>query len=207
MFVLTTAVSDDLFSYSLGQRILRKNSLVSDSVVILFLARMVKEKGLYESLEAFRLLRSRMGNVHLVMAGDGPDLHNAKEYSKSSGLAEIEFVGHIQGPAKIETFLRAHIYLLPTYGEGMPISVLEAMSMGLPVITCPVGGLKDFFENGKMGYLARTHDPVEISNLAETIIRDPSLRHRMSVFNRQYARTHFRASQVARQIEQVYSIL
>lgn len=78
----------------------------------------------------------------------------------------------LQEKKKIETFISHDIYCFPTYGEGMPVSLLEAMAFGFPVVTRPVGGIKDFFENGKHGFLTNSKDPEIFAELIEKFLKN-----------------------------------
>ena len=86
----------------------------------------------------------------------------------------------------------------------MPTSVLEAMAFGMPVVTRPVGGLCDFFENGKMGFLCSGKEPQEIASALESIISNKRKLLEMVQYNNLYAKTHFIAPIVAQNIANFY---
>lgn len=174
---------------------------------ILFLARMEKQKGVYEALETYRILQRTHPFVEMTMAGAGPELDRARGYAKSSGLAEVEFPGHLQGMAKRQAFQNADAYLFPSWAEGLPISLLEAMAQGLPLIACAVGGLPDFFQNGKMGFLAERREPEVLASLLSELITNPLLCSDIAHFNREYAREHFRPTQIAARLEDIYRVV
>ena len=101
--------------------------------------------------------------------------------------------------------MRSHVFILPTYhGEGMPHSVLEAMGFGIPVITRPVGGVIDFFEHGKMGFITESKDPVVLAELIETLVDDAELRREMAIYNFKYTQQRFLSSIVAKRLERIY---
>jgi len=177
----------------------------SSTLNVLFLARVEKEKGIYETLDAFATLKEGMPHARLVIAGDGPELLPAMGYARDRGINGIKFLGFVAGKQKEEVFVRGHVYLFPTYGEGMPNSVLEAMAYGLPVITRPVGGLRDFFEDGRMGYLTESLDPKVFAELVGKLAGDMRLRETMGEYNRHYARERFAASKVAARLENIYA--
>ena len=83
----------------------------------------------------------------------------------------------------------------------MPTVVLEAMAFGLPVFTRKVGGLADFFENGKMGYITDSLDPKDFAEAMIPYLEDIEQTKKVSQYNAKYAKEHFMASSVAKQIE------
>lgn len=204
IYIETTVVPEKVFADANKRGPERGESGTREDFHILFLSRMDVGKGIEETLEAYGILRAKYPKVTLTMAGDGPALQRAKEYATKLGLADVEFPGFLVGEAKRRVFDAADIYLFPSYGEGMPNSVLEAMAYGLPVVTRPVGGLKDFFEDGKMGFLTESLDPDVFAALLERFITDPGMCRRMGEFNRRYAYDHFRASKVAGRLLKIY---
>jgi len=171
---------------------------------ILFLARVEKEKGIYETLETYRLLKEDYPFLSLTVAGDGSQLRSAVRAASSQHLADVSFAGHVEGSAKYQVFRAADAYLFPSYGEGLPISVLEAMAYGLPIVTRAVGGLRDFFQDGVMGFLTESREPEVLASLLSRLICDPSLCSNIGLFNRQYARSQFASSEVAARVNEVY---
>ena len=203
IYLETTAVPNEVFARAR----LRPAGPQGDGagVNILFLSRLEKLKGIYEAIEAFRLVRARYPSATLTVAGDGPELKRAREYVRADGLGGVRFLGWIAGEQKHRAFSDADIYLFPTrWGEGMPLSVLEAMAYGLPVVTRPLGGLADFFENGRMGYTTDSNDPRVFASLLERLIGDPGLRQEMARYNHSFAGQHFAASVVAERLGGIY---
>lgn len=167
---------------------------------ILFLARVEKAKGIYTALDAIKILQKKDKNIKLRIAGIGGELENAKQYAIDNNIA-ADFLGNISGDTLINEFKTANVYILPTHGEGMPTSVLEAMAFGLPVISRPVGGLCDFFENGKMGKLIESLDPQEYADEIDKYLNNPIFAKESSIYNHKYAKKHFLASSVAKAVE------
>jgi glycosyltransferase involved in cell wall biosynthesis len=121
---------------------------VSTRKVILFLGRLIPDKGADLALAAFRHLRLRHPQFELVIAGDGPDAQRLKTLAAdliAEGLVSIP--GALTGAAKLQALSEAAIFILPTaHGEGLPNALLEALAAGcLPVVTC-VGGIADLAE-------------------------------------------------------------
>ena len=206
VFVESTIVDDNLLSeFSIKTKINKLRN--TKKIKILFLARIEKEKGIFETISAFKILQKRGHSVFLTIAGDGTAMQAAAKYLATNNLNKenTKFLGYVSGDKKI-TALKSHIiYCLPTYhGEGMPTSVLEAMAFGMPVVTRPVGGLNDFFENGKMGYLTKKKDPETIANLLEKLVMNKQKMINMAFYNHEYAKKHFLASKAATRIRDLH---
>lgn len=168
---------------------------------ILFLSRIEKAKGVYELVKAFEILHRKYDYLQLTIVGNGSELNALINYTKQEKIEGITFTGALDGQARLEAYKNADLFVFPSYGEGMPTVVLEAMAFGLPIVTRRVGGLCDFFQDEKMGYSTESFDPNEIARLAEKIIENPESGRNMSDFNYIYAEDHFLASKVGKKIE------
>ncbi|OEU78834.1 MAG: hypothetical protein BA873_10395 [Desulfobulbaceae bacterium C00003063] len=208
IFLETTIVDDDAFSDFRRKKYKLSPERFDSGIHILFLSRIQREKGIYETIKAFQVLKRRHPTVSLSIAGDGKELDRVIQYIDRSHIESIEILGYIDGREKTEAFQKADIYLFPTYyGEGMPNSVLEAMAYGLPVITRPVGGIKDFFEDGKMGCLSNSLSPKVIASNIERLIVNPNLVNKIGKYNHEYAKQHFGSSQVIQRIELICELV
>lgn len=176
---------------------------------ILFLSRIEKQKGIYETIDAFDRLLKKGYDLSLSIAGDGDDIYGVKEYLKHKDIPEdrLVFMGVVSGNEKIKSFMEHDIYCFPSHSEGMPNSVLEAMAFGLPVITCPVGGLKDFFQHGKMGFLTEIGNSEQLAQSIEKLVCNKKLIGEIMAFNHGYARKHFLSPGVAKKLIQTYMSL
>jgi len=202
IFVQTTLVDDQLLLDCPEQEVSQKS--IPGRVRILFLSRLDKEKGLPESINAYRVLRERRPDIELIIAGEGPEKRAAEQLVAEKNIEGVRFVGYVEGDAKRSVYLAADIFIFPSYHEGMPNAVLEAMAFGLPIITSPVGGLRDFFENNRMGLMTASRDPAVIADLLGRLVEDSSLREAMGKFNRRYATERFAAPVVASKLMGIY---
>lgn len=198
IYLTTTKVDDEMVSdFDINLRNGRVQS-------ILFLARITKEKGIFIALDTFKLLKNRNYDFVMRIVGDGPELSSAKEYCVNRNIPDVLFLGSLSGKELEEEYKNADIYLFPTFhAEGMPTTVLEAMTFGLPVVTRPIGGICDFFENGKMGTLIDSFEPEDFAKAICSYANSPEYVRKISYLNYSYARTHFMASSVAKNIEDV----
>ena len=158
------------------------------SIKILFLARIEREKGIFEMLEAFQELSKSIKNIELTIAGDGQDFQTIKELVKKEN--NIKVVGEVEGEEKIKLFQESDIYCLPSYSEGLPISVLEALCFGLPVVTTKVGGLKYFFQEGKMGKMVQPKESHELKEALYSLLNNRNLMNKIAKFNFEYGQKH-----------------
>lgn len=193
--VTTTKVDDRLLK---GMTNFQPKTKINN---LLFLARIEKAKGIYIAIDSFKILKEKYPELELTIVGGGSELEAVKDRIEEEKLDDISVTGALSGDALIDQFLKADCYILPTHGEGMPTSVLEAMAFGLPIVTRKVGGLADFFENGKMGYITDSLNPQVFADAIEKLIEAPDLVRNISKYNHEYAINNFMASNVARKIE------
>lgn len=218
--VLAEKFKDYLIRWGMAQPIYTATTKVDDRLIetfdvgirtgqvdtILLLSRIEKYKGVYEAVDTFLLVQKRYPNLKLQIVGDGSELNKLKEYVDKLKLTNVSFAGALSGDALIHQFKSADLYFLPSYhGEGMPTTVLEAMAFGLPIITRPVGGLVDFFENGKMGEMIDSLEAKDFAKSIQHYIEDPTLTKSTSLYNYQYAKMHFYASTVAGKMESLFN--
>jgi glycosyltransferase involved in cell wall biosynthesis len=194
----TTAVAAELvdkFSFAEKQARLRQDSRIS----ILFLARLLHAKGVMETLEAVTTLAKRGLPLRVTIAGDGAARDDVTAFlaKHDPNGRFLTAVGDARGEKKRRLFEEHEIYCFPTYTEGMPNSVLEAMAFGMPVVTSPVGGLCDFFEDGRMGYLVAPRDAHAVGRALEKLVLSPSLRRQIATYNHSYALDRFLAPAAA----------
>lgn len=170
---------------------------------LLFLARIEKYKGIYEALESYKIIKKKIDNVRLFIVGDGSDLENAKSYVKNCGLEGVVFTGYLEGIAKYKILASSYCYILPTYGEGMPLTILEAMAAGLPIIVTNVGAIPEVVENGINGIILNSPSPNLFANAVIRLIQNPELARGMSEKNRVKA-MEYDVSVVAKKLMGIY---
>ena len=168
---------------------------------IMYSGRIEKAKGVYETVDTFSILKSQYKDLTLTFVGDGSELPMLKQYVENKKIKDVRFTGELRGEDFKKEYINADMYLFLSYTEGMPTVVLEAMIFGLPIFTRKVGGLIDFFENGKMGYISSSLDPAVFAEAMKPYIENPAKMRSVSIYNSEYAKTHFVASVVVRKFE------
>ena len=203
IYVEITSISDDLVNGFSFEDVFSKR-MESQRWRLLFLSRILRQKGIYETIDAWALLKDKY-SIDLLIAGDGKDLASVKRYVRDMKLNRVSFYGYVVGKEKDNLFKDAHLYCLPSYTEGMPVSVVEAMAYGLPVVTRWVGRLPEFFRNGEHGFATNSKNPEVLRDLIERLYQDKKLYHEISSNNHTFAKSHFLASEAASRLEKVYA--
>lgn len=133
-----------------------------------FLGELSKRKGITDLLDAFAKAVASSPSITLSVAGSG-DIEGLKAKCKELGIEDkVDFVGWIGAEAKHQLLMESDVVVLPSYAEGLPMSVLEAMSYGKVVITTPVGATEDAIQHNVNGILV---PPGDIDGLASAISR------------------------------------
>jgi len=146
-------------------------------------ARLVAVKDICLLLEAARLVRERVPGLRVTVIGDGPERPRLEALSSQLGLDDAaQFLGEVRpvGPALREM----QVYALTSLSEGVPLSALEAMCMGLPVVATAVGGVPEMLEDGVSGFLVprqkdRGLTAQALADRITTLLTDADLRTRM----------------------------
>jgi len=144
---------------------LEENNDQRATPTVLFLGRISKRKGANELITAMRKVTRQVPDAVLELGGDG-DLDAYRKLA--AGLPNVHFLGWVDDADRTAALARATVYCLPSWNEGLPMSVLEAMSAGLPVVSTPVGGIPEAVENGVTGLLVQ---PGDVEGLTEAICK------------------------------------
>jgi glycosyltransferase involved in cell wall biosynthesis len=173
---------------------------------LLTLSRIVRGKGHMETIRALAELRRHRSDVELVVAGDGEEREAAVELAERLAPGAVRFPGFVSGEAKRELFEGGALLSFPTsHGEGLPLTLVEAMLFGLPVVTRPVGGIGDFFVDGEHGFALDDVGPRPLAAAIARLLDDPGLYRRVALGNHRYARERFLAADAARRLAAIYA--
>ena len=152
--------------------------------VLLVVARLMRPKGVFELLEALEIVR-RGRPCRLVMAGTGPAADELAMRAKSLGIAHaVDMLGYVSGPALASAYTSADIFVLPSYhDEGFPLSVMEAMASGLPIVTTRIRGCADHLAPDVNALFVPPRDAPSVAAAIERLLDDDDLRLRMGRAN------------------------
>ncbi|MGF1938171.1 MAG: glycosyltransferase family 4 protein [Nostoc sp. ChiQUE02] len=150
---------------------------VSQKVNLLFLGRIGQRKGAFDLIKAFSLLPIEYKTrANLIMAGDG-DIEQAGNLIKTLNLENyIKLPGWI-GPDERDILLtQADVFVLPSYNEGLPLAMLEAMAWELPVIVTPVGGITEIVTQSENGLIVNPGHIEQLSDAVKYLIENKAVR-------------------------------
>ncbi|TET39091.1 MAG: glycosyltransferase family 4 protein [Planctomycetota bacterium] len=158
-----------------------KLSLPEDARVVCFIGDLVPEKGVQELAAAAERIMQARTDVHFIIIGDGPLLDRlAQHFEKAGLLPRFILAGRVLN-ADVPSYLAASdIFCLPSHGEGTPISVMEALTVGRPVVASNVGGIPDIVEDGETGMLVPPKSAEALADSLEKLLDDDGLRRRMT---------------------------
>jgi glycosyltransferase involved in cell wall biosynthesis len=178
-----------------------------DPLRLLYIGRLAREKGLYETLQALTLAATRGAAVHLVVAGSGPDDAGLRKHAAELGIErQVSFVGPVFGARKMELLRAADALVLASYSEGLPYALLECMAAGIAVIATRVGAIPDVVVNGIHGLLVPCRDAEAISRAVATLASDHDMLTRMSAACRHRVAAAYSLEQKVEALCQLYSL-
>lgn len=185
----------------------RPGHAAQDRVQALFLGLVGTRKGVFDLLPALAEALRQEPRLHLQLGGNG-DVERARAMAHELGIAErVEFLGWVSGQRKAELLAAADLYVLPSHNEGLPVSVLEAMACGLPVISTQVGGIPELVREGVDGLLVAPGDRAALVQALVQLARDAALRARMGASARERVAQGYERGRVLPQLEQLYAEL
>ena len=182
----------------------RLRRLEDHETTLLFLGHLLRDKGVYDLVRAFALIARRFPRAKLVLGGVG----NVDEVRKLAEQLEIQ--GRISCPGwlgperKLAALASSTVFMLPSYAEGMPMALLEAMSWRLPVVTTPVGGIPRVIENEVNGLLLAPGDIEGLAAAIRRLLEDPALRERLGSAARATIETHFSLPDALEKLSRIY---
>lgn len=152
---------------------------------ILFVGRLAAVKGVPILLEAFAKVLEEHPDAVLTLVGDGPERRTIEARAQALGCAGmVEFMGYRSQDEVAELLGKADLFALPSFAEGVPVVLMEAMASGLPVVATRIAGISELVEDGTSGHLVPPGDPTALARTISFLLADPDLRTRMGAAGR-----------------------
>ncbi len=181
----------------------RSLGLPETAPILGVVAGLIPRKGHRYLFEAMVSIRSRLPDVVLLVVGDGPLRGSLDRLSVKLGVsAGIRFAGQVEDVRRPLACI--DVLVLPSIAEGLGVSLLEGMAMGLPVVGTSVGGIPDAVRDGVTGYVVPPRDPGALAERLLGLLAQPDLRLRMGRAARELAESEFSSEVMARRYEELY---
>lgn len=183
----------------------------SDKKYILHVARLVDKKGTEFLIKAFAILAKKNKDIQLVIVGDGPLLRKLKAISEFLGVENrVIFTGFLSNNKVIELMNQSLFLVVPSItaasgdSEGLPVVILEAASMGLPVIGTDHSGIPDALIDDKTGYLVAEKDINALFEKMEFLVRNSQIREKMSINAVSFMKNNYDIVKQTSKLEKLY---
>ena len=175
---------------------------------LVFAARLEQNKGIYQLLQPISKAKTQMPNLKLLVVGQGSERKNLESKIKTLGLRKnVVFSGWLEGPQDVaKAYNSAKCFINPSYNEGGPRVVLEAMACGLPVITTQVGLMHDIIQNGQNG-LFTGWEPAEMADRILNLLNDQELQYKFSFAGKELVKEFERKAAIKNYADKLKSLL
>lgn len=183
----------------------RELGIPRDVPVVGTIANFKSHKGFQYLLRAAVGVRSAIPDVRFVLVGTGPLEGRIRELARVLELdGTVIVAGYREDALRVAGIF--DVFALSSIHEGLPIALIEAMSLGVPAVASDVGGTSEVMEDGRQGFIVPARDPIALAESIVTILRDPSLRERLGRAARRRA-ADFDIRKSVRRTEQIYEEL
>ncbi|SCK09350.1 glycosyltransferase family 4 protein [Vogesella sp. LIG4] len=179
--VIFNAINIEPFQQPINQEVmhLQKRLAPNGEKIILIARRLVLKNGVHVAISAIALLIPLKKNIRLIVVGDGPESFNLQSQAKTLGIESyIDFIGNIDHSDIHNYYRAADILLMPSIPsdgieEATSLSMLEGMAAGKLVICSAIGGMKEIIIHKKNGYLVKSNNPQNLSELLNDLLETP----------------------------------
>ncbi|MBZ0293863.1 MAG: glycosyltransferase [Anaerolineae bacterium] len=177
-----------------------------DAPVVGTVARLVKQKGLHHGLEAFAQVRQQVPDAHYVLAGEGDRRAELEALAGQLGIKDnVHFLGWQRDAHAVLNAV--DVLLLPSLWEGLPVSFLEAMSHGLPIVSTAIGPVQEAVIDGETGFLVPPGDSEALVVPLQRLLTDAALRQRMGEAGQQRVKAVFSQDKMVQLTAEFYQSL
>ncbi|MBT3217616.1 MAG: glycosyltransferase family 4 protein [Proteobacteria bacterium] len=177
--------------------------LPSATPTVLFMGWMLEAKGIFDLLEAIPLIRQEVPEARFRFAGNGDDIERFRQAVDAKRIP-VEILGWVSGTERERAYAEADILCLPSHSEGFPVTVMEAMAIGLPVAATRISGIPEQVIEGETGFLFEPHSPEGIAQALVPLLKDHDLRQQLGAAGRLRLETHFDGELLTRQLVDIW---
>ena len=168
---------------------------------LLYLGRLAAVKGLPILFESIAQLKTVFPELLLNLVGDGEERAKLETMVRELGIQDqVNFLGYQSQSQVRERLQKSDIYVLPSFAEGVSVSLMEAMAAGVPVVTTQIAGVNELVEDGINGYIVPAGDVISLTEKLVILIKDSELRNKLGAAGRVKVETEFNLNQEANRL-------
>lgn len=171
---------------------------------ILFLGRIGNRKGIYDLIEVIERIIPKYPNIKLYVGGDGEVEKLNRIISERKLKKNIEYIGWVSGEKKEQFLKNVSFFILPSYNEGMPMSVLEGMAYKNITISTNVGGIPKVIKNEENGIIIEPGDKARMEMYILRLLENEELREKLSKEARKTITENFNIEVIIKKLEEIY---
>ncbi|KPA21249.1 GDP-mannose-dependent alpha-(1-6)-phosphatidylinositol monomannoside mannosyltransferase [Shimia sp. SK013] len=172
---------------------------------LLFVGRLAPVKGLPVLLRALAPLINDFADLKLTVIGDGPGRKALEHQAQTTGIADhVDFVGYKNQTEVAEALAQTDLFVLPSFAEGVPVVLMEAMAAARPVVTTQIAGVPELVDHGASGLLVPPGDTHALSRAIASILADPKRAAEMGAHGRERVEVAFTAATEAARLAQLF---
>ncbi|MEM7645214.1 MAG: glycosyltransferase family 4 protein [Pseudomonadota bacterium] len=176
-----------------------------DSARLLFVGRLAAVKGVRVLLDALAKLHANHPDATLTLVGDGPEREAIEVHAQELGLGEaVRFAGYLGQDEVAAELGRADLFVLPSFAEGVPVVLMEAMASRLPVVATRIAGIPELVEDGVSGRLVTPGDADALAGAVSELLSDPEGRTRMGAAGRETVAAAFDVAREAARLDRLF---
>jgi len=199
IFILSNCVSLD--EASNFNRVISKY----EKPVLLFMGRITLNKGIEYIFRALESLKNQQQDFKFILAGKGPEMNRyVKKFSDLLGV-NFTYTGVVSGVRKTKLLMNCNVFLLPSFFEGLPISLLESMSFGMVPITTNVGSIKYLIKNNTNGIIVNKFSSEDIVNAIKRISLDREFTQKLSTNAKEYIFDNYSPTKYIDRLNEIYN--
>jgi Glycosyltransferase len=184
------------------------SNLSAEPIVFISVGRLHYKKGHEYAIKAMAKIVKKYSNVKYLIVGEGPLRSELESLVKDLGLENIiEFTGAATQKEIVGFYEKSHIFILPSISEGLPVVLMEAQAMGLPVIASNVGGVSEIVADGKSGFLVPPKDVDSLTNKIKFLLQNKVMWKKMGEMGQKIIQNGFNIKRLSRELECILGCL
>ncbi|MEM8807734.1 MAG: glycosyltransferase family 4 protein [Cyanobacteria bacterium P01_G01_bin.38] len=172
---------------------------------LLYVGRLAAVKGLPVLFESLKTLKESNPDIMLTVVGDGSERADLQAMVVDLGIDQnVDFVGY-KSQAEVRQYMQqTDVFVLPSFAEGLPIVLMEALAAGVPSVSTQIAGHSDLIENGVNGYLVPPGDPGSMADRVRTLLDDQTLRAKFGAAGREKVEREF---DISHEVSLLYQVM